>query len=156
MRKVMLILLVTGAGLALSSCATTPRGPGCVRDLTGAWELVEPHDPALRQVKLLTADHFTWVTYRRATGEVIAVGGGTWSCDDAGYVETVLYATDNVARDLVGLAQHFTVERRDDLWRHQGDLTNGARVSEVWQRVSTVAEAPPRPPRSRTGERSRT
>jgi hypothetical protein len=134
--KTVVILLV--AAVALSGCAG--RGSwgaphGTERRLAGVWERSEFEAPQYRHIKILTGDHFVWVSYDQATGLVASMGGGTYVFDGRVYIETLEFGSETLPLDLIGEDQFFTAKLRGDEWLHEGTLSNGFQVREVWTRI---------------------
>jgi hypothetical protein len=126
------------AALLVSGCSGLGQGGSRAlpsQKLVGAWELVDESAPQYRHIKILSTDHFTWVTYDRATGVVAAMGGGTYEFDGRVYIERLEFGTGTLPEGLIGEEQFFTATLVDDQWVHQGTLSNGTRVREVWRRL---------------------
>jgi hypothetical protein len=110
--------------------------------IEGTWEHFFEEAPRHRQVKILNGTHFVWVTYDRDTGRPLKLGGGTYTFDGEHYVETYEYGSPGLPEELVGKKQEFTALIDGDRWHHEGTLTNGFSVREVWRRVKPAEPAP--------------
>jgi hypothetical protein len=137
MRQVILVSLVV---LVISGCAGPGKGfmsgaPEGARLLEGTWEHVHADTARYRQIKILNATHFVWVTHERDTGMLIGMGGGTYAFDGRTYVEKLEFGTLGLPLDLVGYDQVFTAEFAGDRWYHEGTLSNGFEVRETWKRL---------------------
>ncbi len=112
-------------------------------ELTGAWELqyaiyknskgevvAEIKDQSTRSRKILSAQHFTFITWDN-TGKFIASGSGTYSLEDGNYKETVDATSE--AR-LMGKTYEFNCELKDKTWIHKG-MEDGILIEEHWRKV---------------------
>ena len=109
----------------------------------GAWRLVSykygetdkwadaPQDQ--KRVKLITDTYFTWVAYE-ASGKVQSMAGGKCTYNDATYTETIEYAGEGMAAYL-GKKQSFTIRVEGDKLHQSGQLSDGMKIEEVWERV---------------------
>jgi hypothetical protein len=124
--------------MLIAGCAAGGRwgeGRGRNTSLVGTWERLDEQAPQYRHVKMLTPTHFVWVSYDRSNGVVVAMGGGTYDFDGRVYIEHLLFGNEALPAGLVGEDQFFTAKIAGDTWRHEGTLSNGFHVSEVWSRV---------------------
>jgi hypothetical protein len=108
---------------------------GAAGSLKGTWERLEMEAPQYRHIKMLAGDHFVWVSYDRSTGLVAAVGGGTYLFDGRTYIESLEFGNEALPAELIGEDQFFTARLYGDEWHHQGTLSNGFEVREVWLRI---------------------
>jgi len=97
----------------------------------GEWSLAPKEQ---RRIKLITATHFTWIEHDTATGKALSVVGGTYALNDGKYVESIEYAGEGMA-GMLGKTQSFMVKIEGDKWGQTGQLPNGIRIEEVWERV---------------------
>lgn len=103
--------------------------------IEGTWEHTFDNAPGHRQVKVINKTHFIWVTYDRATGIPLVVGGGTWKSDGKTYRETFDFGSHGIPHQLVGKEQVLDVNIEGEEWLVTGTLTNGLRLRETWRRV---------------------
>jgi hypothetical protein len=132
-----IIAIVLGIGL-LSGCAGAGKWDmrhGNDTGLVGTWERLDETPPQYSHIKMLTATHFVWVSYDRSTGIVMAMGGGTYEFDGRVYIERLLFGGETLAGEFIGEDQFFTANLDGDEWRHEGTLSNGFQVKEVWRRI---------------------
>ena len=87
-----------------------------------------------RRIKHITATHFTWVAYETASGKVQTLAGGTYTFSDGAYTETIDYAGEGMM-DYLGKQQAFTIRVEGDKLHQTGQLSDGLKIEEVWQRV---------------------
>jgi hypothetical protein len=109
----------------------------------GAWQLVsykygdavkwEDAPPDQRRVKLITDTYFTWVAYD-ASGKVQSMAGGKCTYNEGAYTETIEYAGEGMTAYL-GKKQSFTIRVEGDKLHQSGQLSDGMKIEEVWQRV---------------------
>lgn len=133
-------LLASGVILALfGTCVfaveNAPKKEGGGK-LEGTWERNLEGAPWYRAVKIVSGTHFMFAVYERKSGRAVMVGGGTCSLDGTTYKEKVEFGNDSPGPlELVGKEQAFTATLKDDEWLHEGTLSNGAKIKEVWKRV---------------------
>jgi len=101
----------------------------------GTWEHTFADAPEHLQVKIINRTHFVWVTYIRADGKPLRVGGGTYTIDGKTYKEKFEFGGPDVPAELVGKEQTFTAELQEDKWTLSGTLSNGLEINEVWRKV---------------------
>jgi len=110
----------------------------------GSWRLVSfkygetskwtdaPQDQ--RRIKLITETYFTWVAYEAASGKVQSMAGGKCTAHEGAYTETIEYAGEGMTNYL-GKEQSFTIRVEGDRLYQSGQLSDGTKIEEVWQRV---------------------
>lgn len=134
--RIMIMMLL--AALTLSGCAGFSGWEGqqgLDAGLLGTWERLEEEAPQYRHIKMLSPGHFVWVSYDLTTGRVVSMGGGTFEFDGRVYIERLEFASDNLPAEIIGEDQFFTAKLKGDEWRHEGTLSNGFQVREVWTRA---------------------
>ncbi len=87
-----------------------------------------------RRLKLITPTHFSWVQYDVATGKVQSTAGGTYTLSGESYTESVEFAGEGMT-DYLGKKQPFTIRVEGDKLNQSGQLSDGMKIEEVWQRV---------------------
>ena len=112
--------------------------------LEGTWELVSykyvegaPFKDVAkdqRVIKLMTGNHFVWVSYDVRKKKPTSIGGGRYSLEGDTYTEELDFA-DKRAESLVGKRQSFQAKIEGDIWRHSAALSNGLKIEEIWRRV---------------------
>jgi WD40 repeat protein len=110
----------------------------------GTWQLVSfkyndaenwseaPKDQ--RRIRLVTETHFTWVNYETANGKAQTMAGGTYTFSEGKYIETIDFAGEGMT-EYLGKKQAFTIRVEGDKWHQSGQLSDGTRIEEVWERV---------------------
>ena len=134
------VILISLCILIVSGCGGIGRGrmreaTGARRELMGTWERHPPEAPDYRHIKIVGPGHFVWVVYEEATGIVVAMGGGTYEFDGKVYIEKLEFGDELIAWELVGREQVFVARLDKGQWHHEGTLSNGVQVREVWTRI---------------------
>jgi hypothetical protein len=135
------ILAVTQFSHAAAPQADSEKGRG---KLEGTWELVSykyvegaPFRDVIkdqRVIKLITGNHFIWVSYDVRKKKPTSVGGGRYSLDADTYTEELDFG-DKRSGGLLGKPQSFKATIEGDRWLHSGVLSNGLKIEEIWRRV---------------------
>jgi hypothetical protein len=87
-----------------------------------------------KRLKLITDTHFTWVGYEVASGKVLSMAGGEYTLAGEAYTETIDYAGEGMT-DYLGKKQTFTMRVEADKLHQSGQLSDGTKLEEEWQRV---------------------
>ncbi len=130
------------ATLAITGSCTSPpaeaqeAAPGLREQLQGAWafagrpgEVYEPEPGG--QVKFWGQRHWIVTQWDPETGHVTFHHGGTYTLEGDRYVETVTFATANIA-EFIGESFRFTISVEGDTFTQIGD---GNEYHEVWKRL---------------------
>lgn len=133
------IMIVMGIAL-LSACASSSKRQmlDVNQDkyiIEGTWEHSFDDAPQNTQIKILSRTHFVWVTYERSTGMPLLLAGGTYRFDGKTYIEKVEFGSPGIPQELIGKEQVFTAMFEGDQWYHEGILTNGFHVRELWEKI---------------------
>ncbi|MBE0378764.1 MULTISPECIES: hypothetical protein [Pseudoalteromonas] len=109
--------------------------------LLGSWEFVEgkyavdggfvaAKAPELTSIKLITANHFNYITQKN--GEFHYAGGGKYTLKNQQFVETFAYG--NIP-SLLGKTMAFDYKIEGNLWHHS--LTENGKLveAEVWRKI---------------------
>src|SRR5262245_53180175 len=110
--------------------------------LVGTWKAIsakyggqEVNRPAdFMQLKHVTPTHFMWAVYG-ADGKVVASLGGSYTLKGDEYVEMPEYGVGSVLDQLRGKQQAFTWKVEGNKWYHNGKLSSGLTIEEVWERI---------------------
>ena len=113
-------------------------------ELTGAWELEyavykndkgevvgEIKDKATLSRKVLSDNHFTFITWDKS-GKFIVAGSGTYTLKGENYNETVDATSET---RLMGKTYEFNCAFKDGIWIHKG-MEDGVLIEEHWKRVN--------------------
>ena len=87
-----------------------------------------------KRLKLINATHFTWVEVNADTKEVISLAGGSYKLAGNTYTETIEWAGEGM-QDYLGKPQKFQIQVEGDKLFQSGELSNGLKIEENWERV---------------------
>ncbi len=116
--------------------------PQSANKLVGTWKLVsakyggEEHkfDEGTTTVKHVTPSQFMWASYDK-DGKVTRAAGGGYTLKGDVYEETPTYGLSEDFGVIKGKAQTFKWKVEGNKWYHNGKLSNGLTIDEVWERV---------------------
>ena len=143
MKKIPTIIVMAAIVLAFTLVGQQQNGKGGGTHL-GTWQLIStkygdandfsdfPNEQ--RRVKFITATHFTWVQYDTASKKVESMAGGPYALDGDSYTETIEFVGAGMETYL-GKKQPFTIKVNGDKLNQSGQLSDGLRIEEVWQRL---------------------
>lgn len=146
MRHIARPLCVLFVGLMFAAAYTTADDtkdqPKPKNDIVGTWTLTlakyggtEVKFPeGSTHIKHVTPTQFMWATYDR-DGKVDRAAGGGYTLKDDVYEEMPEYGVGDDFQIIKGKAQSFKCRVEGDKWYHDGKLSNGLTIEEVWQRV---------------------
>jgi hypothetical protein len=131
--------------LALTAAVVAQQPPTKNSDShLGTWQLVSTkygdakdmadYPKERRRLKMITATHFTWVDYDIKTKKISSSAGGTYTLRDGAYAETIEFVGEGMETYL-GKKQEFTIRIDGDKLFQSGQLSDGLKIEEVWQRV---------------------
>jgi hypothetical protein len=110
----------------------------------GAWQLVATkygdvkeftdYPKTHQRIKMFTASHFTWMDYDATTKKILSSAGGSYSLQNAVYIETVEFVGEGMASYL-DKKQEFTIKIEGDKLFQSGHLSDGLNIEEIWKRV---------------------
>lgn len=87
-----------------------------------------------KRLKLITDTHFTWVAYEAPSGKLLSMAGGTYTLSGNSYSEKVDYAGEGMG-EYVHKQQIFTLRLEGDKLHQIGQLSDGTKIEEIWERV---------------------
>ena len=136
-------LVFTAMCLAADDPADAPLGDR----LIGTWKLVSAKyggqdfefPEGTTMLKHVTPAQFMWATYDE-DGTVSRAAGGTYTLKGDRYTEAPEYGSGEDFKVVKGGAHAFQCEIDGNTWRHNGELSNGLTIEEVWERVEKVEE----------------
>lgn len=121
--------------------------------LAGVWritgrmqddKLTPIHQTGSRQTyKMLTGTKFQWVAIDPEKKQFLGTGGGSYTFKAGKYTEKIeFFSRDNTR---VGASLSFDGKLENGHWHHSGLSSKGAKIYEIWSRVSdtAVTAAPP-------------
>ena len=134
--------VTVGVALAVATAAARAGDPKADNQVVGTWKMVSAkYDGQEFQlaegsahIKHVTPTQFMWATYDK-DGTVTRAAGGAYTLDGENYVETPEYGLGDDFKLIKGKAQSFKWKVDGDKWYHNGKLSNGLEIEEVWQRV---------------------
>lgn len=110
----------------------------------GTWKLVStkygsatefrPYSDKSSRLKIINPTHFTWVEVDASTKKVVASAGGNYKLTGDSYTETIEFAGDGMETYL-GKSQKFTIRIEGDKLFQSGELSDGLKIEENWERV---------------------
>jgi hypothetical protein len=149
-REVCMRRITVTVGLALVAAVVFASARAAAREpeaklenkLIGTWKLVsakygnrEAMLPAgWTRLKHVTTTHFMWANYDEE-GKVSMALGGPYTKDGNKYEELPEYGVGNVLQLLKGKPQPFDWKVEGNKWYHNGKLSSGTTIEEVWERV---------------------
>jgi hypothetical protein len=86
------------------------------------------------QLKHITSTHFMFIDFDK-DGKVFFALGGPYTLKGEKYEETPEYGVGEVLQTLKGKPQSFECKVEGNKWYHNGTLSNGLTLEEVWERV---------------------
>jgi hypothetical protein len=109
--------------------------------LVGTWRLVSAKydgqefkfPEGTTMIKHITPTQFMWVTYD-ADGKITRAAGGSYTLKGEEYVENPEYGLGQDFDIIKGKAQSFRCKVDGSKWQHDGKLSNGLTIEEVWER----------------------
>jgi hypothetical protein len=128
------------AGLAAEAPQKSKAKSG--NRLVGTWKLVSAKydgrdftfPEGTTMLKHVTPTQFMWVTYD-TEGKVSRAAGGPYTLKGQHYDETPEYGIGADFALIKGKVQSFTWKVEGNRWHHDGKLSNGLVIEEVWERL---------------------
>jgi len=146
MRRSEKTICVLLAGLAVavtySLAEDTKHDSKLQEEIVGTWTLVSAKfngnpfsfPEGSTHIKHVTPTQFMWATYEK-DGTVNRAAGGSYTLKGDAYEETPVYGLGDDFNVVKGKAQAFKCRIEGDKWYHDGKLSNGTTIEEVWQRT---------------------
>jgi len=136
------VIIALVATTALGQAGQTESRLKPDNSLVGTWTLVSAKyggsdftfPEGTTTVKHVTPTQFMWATYDRA-GIVTRAAGGSYTLQGETYEETPEYGISADFDVVKGKAQTFTWRIKGSKWYHDGKLSNGQTIEEVWERA---------------------
>jgi hypothetical protein len=136
---VVIALLFTAA----AAWAADPKGDAkSDNQLVGTWKLISAKyggqevkfPEGTTMIKHVTPTQFMWANYDK-DGKVTRAAGGGYTLKGEVYEETPEYGISNDFDLIKGKAQTFKWKVEGNKWHHDGKLSSGLTIEEVWERV---------------------
>jgi hypothetical protein len=110
--------------------------------LVGTWKLISgkyggqefSFPEGTTMLKHVTSAQFMWVSYDK-DGKVFRAAGGRYSLNENTYEETPEYGVSDDFEIIKGKLHSFKWKVEGNKWHHDGKLSNGVTIEEVWERV---------------------
>jgi type 1 glutamine amidotransferase len=138
------------ADLALGKSASTGPGATAVNAaaekprIVGTWKLVStkygdapehtPYNGPSTRNKIINPTHFVWVEVEPSSHKLLSSAGGKYILTGNSYTETIDFAGSGM-EEYAGKPQKFTVRVEGDKLTQSGELSDGLKIEEVWERV---------------------
>src|SRR5215475_8392479 len=150
-RQISMAVLISLVAVAAFTSFTSGRSTagdqkkaevGTENKLLGTWKQVKARfggnevkiPEGTTQLKHVTSTHFMFVDFDK-DGKFIDAFGGPYTLKGEKYEETLEYGVGDVLKMLKGQPQSFACIVEGDKWYHNGTLSNGLTIEEVWERV---------------------
>jgi len=143
LKRSLILLAVALTVAAAYSAADDPKKDSALQEkLVGSWTLVSAKyngqtfnfPEGSTHIKHVTPTQFMWATYTK-DGKINRAAGGSYTLKDDLYEETPEYGISESFDVIKGNAQSFKCKIDGDTWHHDGKLSNGTTIEEVWERV---------------------
>ena len=109
-------------------------------NLAGTWELVsaeyggQPAPSEMKEIKIISAKHFMFITYDKKTSKPIRNGTGSYTLDGDSYTEHVDFMSGEGTDGATGKDFTFKIKLDADTLTQTGDIM-GTSLREVYKRV---------------------
>jgi hypothetical protein len=128
--------------IALANTRSNADEPEPGNKLIGTWKLVSAkYDgqdfkfaEGTTTVKHVTPTQFMWASYD-VDGKVSRAAGGSYTLKGVLYEETPEYGLSADFEGIKGKVQSFKCRVDGNKWFHDGKLSGGVTIEEVWERV---------------------
>jgi hypothetical protein len=144
---VLVSLVALAASTSGRSIADNPKKAEAETEnnLVGTWKQIKAKfggkeskiPEGTTQLKHITSTHFMFVDYDK-DGKVIDALGGPYTLQGEKYIETPEYGGGTIIevfKILKGKPQSFECKVEGNKWYHNGTLSNGPTIEEVWEGV---------------------
>jgi hypothetical protein len=130
-------------GLATACVADDPKREADPQGkLVGTWKLVSARyggqeykfAEGTTTIKHITPTQFMWASYD-PDGKVTRAAGGRYTLTGEAYEETPEYGLSDDFEAIKGKTHSFKCKVDGGKWSHDGKLSNGTTIEEVWERV---------------------
>jgi hypothetical protein len=136
-----LVVMLAAVAVVAAVTADEPRAK-TENKLIGTWKSVyakydgkeAPRPEGFTVLKHVTPTQFMWAAFDKE-GKVVAALGGSYTLKGHDYVELPEYGLGEVLDQLKGKPQQFTWKIEGNKWYHNGKLSSGLTIDEVWERV---------------------
>lgn len=138
-----LAVIIALAVAAATARSAEPKGDAKSNNpLVGTWKIVSAKfggqqstlPEGATTLKHVTDTQFMWASYDK-DGKVTRAAGGDYTLKGEVYEETPEYGISSDFDEIKGKAQKFKWKVEGKRWYHNGELSNGLTIEEVWERV---------------------
>jgi hypothetical protein len=141
-RRFAIIVAFTVVAATTGEPAETKADGPAGHQLIGTWKLIsakyggQPSDISDQSTTLkhVTPSQFMWASYDK-DGTVARAAGGSYTIKGEIYEETPEYGLSSDFDLIKGKLQTFKWKVEGNKWYHNGKLSNGLTIEEVWERV---------------------
>jgi len=134
-----LLIIIT---LAVTGAANRPEDAKSDNKLVGTWKLVSGNyggqastpPEGVTTLKHVTPTQFMWASYEK-DGKITRAAGGGYTIKGDAYEETPEYGMGEDFNLIKGKPQTFKWKIEGNKWYHNGKLSNGLTIDEVWERL---------------------
>lgn len=112
--------------------------------IVGTWKLVSTkygdakehtaYTGSSTRTKIINPTHFVWLEVQNDTKNVMSSAGGKYTFIRGAYTETIDFAGQGM-EPYLGKPQKFTIHIKGDKLTQSGELSDGLKIEEVWERV---------------------
>jgi hypothetical protein len=145
MRQIVVAVLLLSVTFVVAATRTAADEQGDAKKqnkLVGTWKLTSAKyggeefkfPEGTTTIKHVTPTQFMWATYDK-DGTVFRAAGGGYTLKGDVYEETPEYGISPAFAVVKGKAQTFKWKVEGNKWYHNGKLSNGLTIEEVWERV---------------------
>jgi len=132
--------LIAGVTVLYGQAVDQQRDPS---KLVGTWKLVSGKYNGKAWdfgkvviLKHVTGAHFTWIRYEPETRKVTDAAGGPYSVKGDAYSERPSYGLGGDFERIRDKEHTFNWKVEGNRWYQNGQLADGLKIEEVWQRVN--------------------
>jgi hypothetical protein len=138
-----LALIIALAVTAAIGWSAEPKGDAkSDNKLVGTWKLTTAKyggqefkfPEGVTMIKHVTPTQFMWAAYDK-DGKVTRAAGGDYTLKGEVYEENPEYGISSDFDEIKGKAQTFKWKVQGNTWYHNGTLSSGLTIEEVWERV---------------------
>jgi hypothetical protein len=116
--------------------------PKLQEKIIGSWKLVSARyggqdyqfPSGSTMIKHVTPSQFMWVTYDK-DGKMTRAAGGNYSLKGDQYEEFPEYGFSDDFEIIKGKTHTFLCKIDKNTWHHDGKLSNGQTIEEIWERI---------------------
>jgi hypothetical protein len=144
MKPIRIPLLALSVLFAFATRGAVADEPAKLEDkIIGTWKLISAKysgeevkfPEGSTMLKHITPSQFMWATYDK-DGKVYRAAGGSYTLKGEEYAEAPEYGIGNDFELIKGKTHTFQCRIEGNTWHHDGKLSSGQTIEEVWERVA--------------------